>query len=163
MLPRAEPFGLTPQPPSEIQSAPLDASEERVKETVIVRPARPEPKAIPQTAPRVPNPVSDSVDEASLVSSSSPSNTLGVELGLLEKAKEDLLDNPTRALAHLAQHRAQFPAGALSQERDLMILAALRRTGRTAEARSAALAWLDRDPAGPYASRVRAIVASLSP
>jgi hypothetical protein len=68
--------------------------------------------------------------------------------------------SPAGALAHLDAHRARFPAGVLSAERNLMELDALRRTGRLADARDRANAWLARDPHGMYATRIREILDS---
>jgi hypothetical protein len=82
---------------------------------------------------------------------------------LLEQARAVLARDPTTALTRLAQHRARFPSGVLGAERDLIELDALRRTGRTTEARSHAQAWLEREPSGLHAARVRAILASLAP
>ena len=92
-----------------------------------------------------------------------PAATIGDELALLEQARGALARDPGTALARLAEHRARFPAGALGAERDLIELDALRRSGRTAEARARAGAWLRREPEGLHAARVRAIQQSLEP
>ena len=86
---------------------------------------------------------------------------LGAETKLLEEARAALAHDPTTTLARVAQHRARFPSGVLGAERDLIELDALRRSGRTSEARANAAAWLEREPAGLHAPRVRAILASL--
>jgi hypothetical protein len=87
--------------------------------------------------------------------------TLGAELALLQEARAALARDPSTALALVAQHRARFPSGVLGAERDLIALDALRRSGRTGEARALALAWLEREPTGLHAPRVRAILRSL--
>jgi len=87
--------------------------------------------------------------------------TIGDELALLEQARAALARDPGASLARVAQHRARFPAGALGAERDLIELDALRRSGRAGEVRSRARAWLEREPQGLYAARMRAILATL--
>jgi hypothetical protein len=112
----------------------------------------PTPTPAPVTAPEpAPAPVPAPV----------PESTLSAELSLLEDARAALARDPARALAVLESHRRRYGEGALAAERDLMELDALRRAGRTEEARARATAWLARDPAGLHSTRVRAILATL--
>jgi hypothetical protein len=92
---------------------------------------------------------------------SRPKSTLSDELVLLERARSHLARSPETALGNLAEHRARYPAGVLADERDLMELDALRRTGRMQDARNRAQAWLDRDPRSMHAARVRQILNAL--
>jgi hypothetical protein len=94
-------------------------------------------------------------------SSSTSVSTLAAEIALLEEARRSLANDPTTTLAKVAEHRARFAKGGLSSERDLLELDALRRTGRTTEARARAQAWLERDPAGLHSTRVRRILEAL--
>jgi hypothetical protein len=91
-----------------------------------------------------------------------PKSTLAGELELLETARGHLARSPETALAKLAEHRARYPSGLLANERDLMELDALRKTGRVEDARSRAQAWLARDPRGMHAARVRQILSTLN-
>ena len=80
---------------------------------------------------------------------------------MLEEARAVLSRDPTTTLTRVAEHRARFPSGVLGAERDLLELDALRRSGRTTEARAHATAWLEREPSGLHAPRIRAILASV--
>lgn len=53
---------------------------------------------------------------------------------LLERARSALRSSPERALSLTRQHQLEFPNGALSQEREVIAIEALRRLGRTDEA-----------------------------
>lgn len=53
---------------------------------------------------------------------------------LLEQARSALRSDPARALSLTRQHQLDFPHGALSQEREVIAIEALRRLGRTDEA-----------------------------
>lgn len=59
------------------------------------------------------------------------------ELDLLRAAQSALRSDPGRALELTRQHRISFPAGQLSQEREVIRIEALRRLGRANEASSA--------------------------
>lgn len=56
------------------------------------------------------------------------------EAELLERARRALTSDPARALALTRLHQAQFPRGALAQEREVIAIDALRRLGRGDEA-----------------------------
>jgi len=56
------------------------------------------------------------------------------EAALLEQARRALNSSPASALQLANQHRARFPNGVLSQEREVIAIEALRRLHRTAEA-----------------------------
>lgn len=63
------------------------------------------------------------------------------EATILERARAQLASNPAQALALTAEHVKLFPHGVLSQEREVIAIAALRRLGRTAEAERRAEAF----------------------
>jgi hypothetical protein len=56
------------------------------------------------------------------------------EAALLEQARRELSSSPNSALLLANQHRARFPRGALTQEREVIAIEALRRLHRTSEA-----------------------------
>lgn len=100
-------------------------------------------------------------DLSPMADSSHAAGTLGAELALLEDARRQMLQHPDAALSRIAEHRAAYPTGALSVERDLMEIEALRRMGRVRDARSSAESWLLRDPTGIHAAKVRALLLEL--
>jgi hypothetical protein len=53
---------------------------------------------------------------------------------LLEQARRVLNSSPSSALALANQHRARFPNGVLTQEREVIAIEALRRMHRNSEA-----------------------------
>jgi hypothetical protein len=79
------------------------------------------------------------------------------EARLLEQADADLRrGDPHAALAHLAEHAARYPAGALREEREGVRVVALCRAGREAEGKLAAERFLARSPRSALATRIRA-------
>jgi hypothetical protein len=80
---------------------------------------------------------------------------------LVERARKALATDPRRALTLAQEHRRRFPAGALSVERDVIVLEALARSGQTAEARRRALAFEARYPKSIHLPQVRALLARL--
>ena len=78
---------------------------------------------------------------------------------MLEEARAMLEKNPRGALAALDRYATSFPSGFLSIERDLLVVDALRRLGRPAEARARAAALLDRARGSLYEPRIRAMLA----
>jgi hypothetical protein len=57
------------------------------------------------------------------------------EVALLDQARASLAGNPSRALALTEEHRRRFPKGALSQEREVIAIDALKKLGRSGEAK----------------------------
>lgn len=80
---------------------------------------------------------------------------------MLKEAQRSLGARPEEALARLDQHRREFAAGQLSIERDVLVLEALHRAGRVAEARSFGEALLGRVGGTPYEKRIRAVLGAL--
>jgi hypothetical protein len=80
------------------------------------------------------------------------------ELDLLERAQRILTRDPRRALELLTRHRAAYPAGELSQERDVLLLDALARLRMSSELQARGRAFLQRWPASPHRARVVALL-----
>jgi RNA polymerase sigma-70 factor (ECF subfamily) len=108
------------------------------------------PTEVVRTAPRAPA-------AESLPSAPRESPALEREVRLLRGAQQSMRDGrPERALALLAEHDRQFPAGLLRQEGLAARVMALCALGRTAEARRDAAEFLNRWPASPLSAQVRA-------
>ena len=89
-----------------------------------------------------------------------PARSLADEVNLVDDARDALTRNdPKAALAALARHRAEFPTGALRLEAAVLGVRALLGAGRIAEAEREASRVLAAHPTGPYAERVRALLA----
>ena len=82
------------------------------------------------------------------------------ELGLLTRAQAALADNPGQALKLGLLHQRQFGQGALVQEREVLIIGALTRLGRVAEARARGMDFLSRFPGSAHARRVNVLLHS---
>ena len=95
----------------------------------------------------------------------------GVELGgdefarlakpIEQSARAGLAGRPAEALAITQAHAAEFPAGKLSVERELLAIDALGRLGRATEARARAEGLLARARGSLYEDRIRAILGGL--
>lgn len=85
-----------------------------------------------------------------------PPSTLKQELVLLRRGQTALNsgDLPS-ALRAFEQHRAQFPGGALAQERELKRISVLCKLGRQAEAQSAAQRFAAQRPGSAAAKRAQ--------
>jgi hypothetical protein len=68
------------------------------------------------------------------------------EVALLDGARASLATNPTRALALTEEHRRRFPKGALSQEREVIAIEALKKLGRGTEAKQRGDAFSAENP-----------------
>jgi hypothetical protein len=158
-VPDPEPTSTDATPTPTPTPTPVDEGAPAARSAGAVRTS-----AMPSPSPQViaSPPVETAAEpEATPTPTPTPTPTLAQELALLEEARRLLPREPARALGPLAEHRRLHVTGALSDERDLMELDALRRAGRSQEAAERARAWLARDPAGLHSSRVRAILASL--
>ncbi len=89
---------------------------------------------------------------ASLVA---PEDVLAEEVALLNRASAALSGSPAEALRLTGEHAARYPRGKLGVEREMVAIDALRRLGRTAEARSRADALLARPGGSMYEERIR--------
>ncbi|APR80330.1 serine/threonine protein kinase [Minicystis rosea] len=83
---------------------------------------------------------------------------LAEEVALLDQARAALAASPEQALALADAHAARYPRGKLRMERELLIVDALRRLGRTGEARTRAEAMLARAQGSLYEERVRKLL-----
>jgi hypothetical protein len=90
---------------------------------------------------------------------SSSASTLSSESALLDAARTALeRGDPAAALESLRKHRARFPAGSLSEERDALTVVALARAGRRDEARGAAERFQKQHPGSVFGDAVRAAI-----
>ena len=85
---------------------------------------------------------------------------LQAESALLERARRMLNVDARQALAVLKEHAA-LPDSQLATERELIEIEALRRLGRSQEARARAQRLLKGAPNGLYADRIRSILDKL--
>ncbi len=76
------------------------------------------------------------------------------ELELLQRAQSALAATPARALAITNEHARAYPSGELAQERELIAVEALARTGQNDQAYERARALVQRYPRTPYAARI---------
>ena len=76
---------------------------------------------------------------------------------LIERARKALAVEPRRALALAQEHQRRFPVGALSVEREVIVIEALARSGQTSEARRRALSFESRYPKSIHLPRIRAL------
>ena len=111
-----------------VESAPMNRREE-VAPAPAPAPARDSPRARPsEPAAFPPAPASDTKAKETAPAVS--------ELTLLEQARHAATADPGRSLGLVAEMRRQFPQGAFSEERDFLEVEALKRLGRTSEARA---------------------------
>ena len=85
-------------------------------------------------------------------------NNLDRELALLEAARRELAVAPARALEVLRTHEAQFGSGQLRIEREFLIVDALVRLNRRAEAEARAQALEAQAPQTIYGERLDRIL-----
>jgi hypothetical protein len=77
---------------------------------------------------------------------------------LLRDAQDALRTAPAAALFLADEHAARFPAGVLAQEREVIAIEALIKTGRREEARARAARFLAAIPRTAYRPRVEALL-----
>jgi hypothetical protein len=101
---------------------------------------------------------------AAAVAPTTTTDTLVRETGLIDAARERLAAAaPSQALAALETHRREFPRGQLAAEREFLAVEALRRLGRTAEARARAAELAARFPSSSYAARATKALQASAP
>lgn len=86
-----------------------------------------------------------------------PSDELAREAAMIEGARELLSKDPRRALAMLAKHKLEFPAGQLGEERELLCIRAYAGAGDTKAARAGARAFLEEHPRSPHRQELEQI------
>ena len=84
-----------------------------------------------------------------------PSATEGA---LLLRARRELASNPATALELTIEDARRFPDGALTPEREVLAIEALKRLGRLPEARARLAAFHVRYPQSPHAARLDAML-----
>jgi hypothetical protein len=89
-------------------------------------------------------------------------DSIAQEAAILEQARVKLSSDASSALALLQQSAAKYPHGKLTMEREFLLIDALRRLGRNAEARRRAQALIEASPDGLYAKQLRQLI-DLSP
>jgi hypothetical protein len=83
--------------------------------------------------------------------------TVWDEPQLIERARKALASDPRRALGLAQEHQRRFPAGALSLEREVIVIEALARSGQSSEARRLASAFEAKYPKSIHLPRIRAL------
>lgn len=83
-----------------------------------------------------------------------PDATGSAEVTLLERAQRALRADPAAALALTDEHARQFPAGALTQEREFVAIEALAALGRRNEATTRAATFRARFPDSAHLRRL---------
>ncbi|XYI01123.1 hypothetical protein ACMHYB_15780 [Sorangium sp. So ce1128] len=130
--------------------AQVDPAPEAAREAEAPRPAAPAPR---RDAPRNTRP-------AAPPAAPIDSDELLRESNLIDRARAAATQNPDAALAAVDEHRREFPAGRLVEEREYVAIRALMRLGRVDEARARADAFLARYPSTSYADRVHRAVSA---
>jgi hypothetical protein len=82
------------------------------------------------------------------------------EAELLRRAQRALVDHPSQALALTAEHRRRYAEGALTEEREVIAIEALRRLGREQAAQARAAAFEAKYRNSVHRSRVQATPAA---
>jgi hypothetical protein len=90
-------------------------------------------------------------------------HSLAREAAMLEGARAVLEQAPGDALSKVEEHALAFPEGHLALEREMLAVDALRRLGRTDDARARGQALLVRYHGSLYEARVRAMLDALPP
>ncbi|MDC3961762.1 hypothetical protein [Polyangium jinanense] len=108
----------------------------------------------PPPAPRAPISAAPAPSLSASAEAPAP-DPLAEEAALLERARAALNTSPAEALSLAEAHAARFPTGKLGMEREIVIIDALRRLGRTDEARTRGEALLSRARGSLYEERVR--------
>jgi hypothetical protein len=117
----------------------------------------------PAPVEATPPPSRPAVASPSRRAASSNTDTLAEEESILEDARRALITSPARALRFLAAHQRRFPAGELTAERLFLRTDALRRLGRTGDAKRQADALVKLFPNSAYARLVPDLLAAPAP
>jgi hypothetical protein len=129
---------------SETQANEVQAKEPTDQLEGARRPTSGQPKA--NRAPKL---------EAKPTTSGTPRDTLNAELAMLDRARRDVAGGRgARALSTLSEYRQQFPSGRLTLEAEALRIEALDASGKRAQARVEARAFLERHPKSLLAPRV---------
>lgn len=154
---------LAPVPPAPSAVAPraARAAVSRVPQRtgVEVHPAPDLPAPEPSAAAPIPSAGRSSPSVPLAVSPPSPSAGVTRELELLEAARRLIETDPGRALGLLEQDARESPRGTLVIERELLVIQALARSGRLAEAKARAARFRAAHPESLYEERITRILA----
>jgi hypothetical protein len=100
------------------------------------------PRPTPHAAPRATTAVEDP----------------NAEVTLLQGAHSALPSDPARTLAICAEHARRFPDGLMAQEREVLAIEALVKTGRTDDARARADRFAAAYPSSTHLRRIHAVL-----
>jgi hypothetical protein len=131
----------------------------------IVATAKPTGATAKSTPPVLPH-----VDEAPAASASAPPKPTAkaatsaaegpeAEVKLLERAQDALRARPAEALALSDDHARRFPRGMLAQEREVIAIEALVKSGRKADAKARAERFKKTWPGSSHTRRVETLIA----
>jgi hypothetical protein len=107
----------------------------------------PEPGSMVETPGATAEPVADDPDEQ-----------LRAEIGQLARIRSQLESDPAQALALAREGQRRFAGGMFGEERAALVVFALDRLDRRAEAERQARRFIAAHPVGPFTSRVRAVL-----
>lgn len=88
-------------------------------------------------------------------------SSLETESALLQRAQAALQTSPSSALSLAEEHLTRYPNGRLSEEREVITIAALVALGRSTEAEARASAYIASRPRSAYRPRIEALVPQL--
>jgi hypothetical protein len=117
----------------------------------------------PSLAVRETTPISPIVPAEPARKPAAPGPQAWDEPQVIERARKALASEPRRALALAQEHQRRFPSGALALEREVIVIEALARSGRSAEAKRRALAFESKYPQSIHLPRIRALRERLPP
>jgi hypothetical protein len=122
-----------PGAPTVTASARPPVAETAVTQQPLPAPSPPTPDLVASAQDLPIAPALDKPGAANSKPASAPGKALS-EAALLEQARRALSSSPSSALLLANQHRARFPNGVLTQEREVIAIEALRRLHRSSEA-----------------------------
>lgn len=136
-------------PASVAQREAVGARREVVATPAEASPARPLSREAPRPSRPIPAEPSAAAGVDAPTDATQPS-----ELELLRGARLSLKSSPAEALRQAEQHRASYPAGKLTQERELIAISALMALGRRTAALSRASRFEQAFPTSPYRKQI---------
>jgi hypothetical protein len=140
---------VTPAPPAPI-TAPAPVVPAPTIPEIQETPNPPDNKAHAPSSP-----VRASAPESA---SATPEDALAGEAKLLNEAHDVMASDPRKALAIAGEHAKRYPHGQLAAERDLILVQALVKLGRTREAEARARVLRKSTPNSIYGERLDTIL-----
>ncbi|XXX80252.1 hypothetical protein WMF30_15910 [Sorangium sp. So ce134] len=156
--PAAAPVAEAPAVPADSPSAATSASE---PDPEPARPPASAPARARASAPPTDAKVAGDPARPAQVEAQAALPDAETESALLQRAQGALGARPAEALALTDVHRARFPRGALSQEREVIAIGALKALGRGGEARARANRFVAEHPSSAYRRRIEVLVPEL--